>query len=112
MSEAEIDALVVHSHSDLIGCCTRWFADIQPSGGYPTSIVFPLKERMTVVNHGPFGGEREVVPDDPLLRGVGRVLTTPSFSTLPACDDYDADLLLDALRALHPRRVGIVAPAQ
>lgn len=112
MREARLDALIVHSHVDGIGGATRWFADLPAGEGYPVSIVFPLDEPMTVVMHGSIGGDRLVGADDPVLRGVSRVLTTASFASAPYCDGYDAELVLSVLAGLLPRRVGIVAPAQ
>jgi Xaa-Pro aminopeptidase len=112
MRDTRLDALVVHSHVDGVGGSTRWFADLPSGEGYPLSIVFPLDAPMTVVMHGPMGGDRAVDGDDPAFRGIGRVLTTASFASAPYCDGYDAELVLSALAGLLPRRVGIVAPAQ
>jgi Xaa-Pro aminopeptidase len=112
MRDSGIDALFAHSHVDGVGGATRWFADLPAGEGYPVSLVFPLDEAMTVVMHGPIGGDRAVGSDDPVLRGVSRVLTTASFASAPFCDGYDAELVLGALVALHPRCVGVVAPAQ
>ena len=112
MADAAIDALVVHSHSDGLGGATRWFADLGAGGGYPVTIVVPVAEPMTVIVHGPTGGDRPVAADDPLLPGVGRMRTTASFSSAGYCDGYDADLALQALRPLGARRIGIVGAAQ
>jgi Xaa-Pro aminopeptidase len=110
MEDARIDALFVHSHVDGIGGATRWFADLPAGGGYPTSLVFPLREPMTLVAHGPRGGDREIPSGDPALRGIGRLLTTASFASVVYCQEYDSDLVLQALRPLTPSRVGLVHP--
>ena len=112
MADAQIDALFVHSHVDGLGGATSWFAGLPAGGGYPVSLVFSATEPMTAIVHGPIGGDRPVPADDPVLHGIGRMLTTASFASVRACDGYDAELALDALRALRPRRVGIVGAAQ
>jgi len=112
MVDEGVDALVVHSHVDGIGGATRWFADLPAGGGYPTSVVFPREAPMTAILHGPIGGDRTIPRGDPFLRGIGRVRQTASFASAAYCDTYDADLILDSLLELAPKRVGIFGAAQ
>lgn len=112
MAQSDVDALFVHSHVDGVGGATRWFADVPAGGGYPVSLVFPLDGPMTLITHGPFDGDREMDPANPLLPGIGRFMTVPSFSSAGYCDAYDADLAQQVIRELKPSRLGIVAPGQ
>ena len=57
---------------------------------YPATIVFPKDDLMTLVSHGPIGGERQISGgNDPHWRGVGKHLTTASFPAIDYCIPYD-----------------------
>ena len=48
---------------------------------------------MTLVSHGPIGGERNLGGNDPHWRGVGKHLTTASFPAIDYCIPYDPELV-------------------
>jgi Xaa-Pro aminopeptidase len=108
MAEADIDALVCQANSDWLGGSVKYLSDIPATNSYPRTIVFPRQGRMTVVEMGPFGGDRELGPEEGLHRGVDRILTTPSFFSIGYTQFYDADLAIEALGAA--RRIGLVLP--
>ena len=91
------DALVMQNNNDWLGGYVKWFTDIPATNGYPRSIVFPVSGPMTVVETGPFDHPRQLNGADQLHRGVGRLVTTPSFASINYTDSYDADMVIDAL---------------
>jgi Xaa-Pro aminopeptidase len=80
--------------------------------GYALSVVLPQRDEITIVRHGPFGGDDPVAEDDPVLHGVGRVLTTPMFASALYCRDYEAQLLVRALTPYATGRIGLVGTYQ
>jgi Xaa-Pro aminopeptidase len=108
-----IDVLVAQCTNDHMGGYVRWLCDLPATHGYPVTVVFPREEAMTVVMHGPMGGERELPPDgDGVLRGVGRLLTTASFVSAPYTRAYDAELAARALEAYARATIGLVGTHQ
>lgn len=109
MREQGIDALVLQNSSDWIGGYVRWFSNQPATNGYPNTIVFPLEEGMTLIEQGPFGGERRSDEAELRATGVARRLTTPSYASIHYSGSYDAELAAAELRRLGARRVGFVA---
>jgi len=62
---------------------------------------------MTVIEMGAFGGRRALDGKDAIHRGVGTILTTPSFTSADYTARYDAELAVADLRSRRPRRVGV-----
>lgn len=112
--EAEgIDVLLMQNDNDYVGGYVKYFSDLPAVNAYPVTIVFPLDDAMTAVMHGPFGGDRELPPEgDGLLRGVGRVLTTASFASVPYSRHYDAELAARALVPYAGATIGLVGTSQ
>lgn len=110
MEENGLDALLMQAREDWIGGYVRWFTDIPANNGYPRTVVFFKDRPMTVIEMGPFDGERSLPGNDPVNRGVGRILNTPSFFSVNYTIDYDAELLLAALKDAGAGRIGLLAP--
>ncbi|WP_159450400.1 M24 family metallopeptidase [Bradyrhizobium mercantei] len=91
------DALVLQNTNDWLGGYVKWFTDIPATNGYPRTIVFPASGRMTVVEMGPFDHRRDLQGGDPLHRGVGRLVTTPSFPSISYTTAYDAKIAVESL---------------
>ena len=85
MEEWQIDVLLMQNNNDHMGGYTKYFTDVPASSGYPDTVVFPADGLMTVVKQGPFGLEKEIDPSgsDGFNRGVGRIMTTPSYESAP-----------------------------
>jgi len=111
MSAAGVDALIIQNSSDWVGGYIRWFSNQPATNGYPSSLVFPLQNGMSLIEQGPFGGVRISVPDEAAHSGIARRLTTPSYPSVGYSGTYDAEIVLRELRALEARCVGLVAPA-
>jgi Xaa-Pro aminopeptidase len=111
MSAAGVDALIIQNSSDWVGGYIRWFCNQPATNGYPSSLVFPLQNGMSLIEQGPFGGLRISLPDEAARSGIARRLTTPSYPSVGYSGTYDAEIVLRELRALEAGRVGLVAPA-
>lgn len=113
MEERGIDVLLLQSNNDHMGGYVKYFTDIPATNGYPVTVVFPKDDGMTLVRQGPFGGDRQVpLEGDGVLRGVTRVMTTPSFASAPFTQHYDAELALKALEPYVNGRIGLVGANQ
>ena len=102
------DALVIQNANDWLGGYVKWFTDIPATNGYPRTIVFPISGAMTVVEMGPFDHQRELNEADRLHRGAARLVTTPSFPSINYTNNYDAEIVVDALAGC--RMVGWINP--
>ena len=110
LAERQVDALVVQATNDWLGGNVKWLTDLPATNGYPRTVLFHADGPMTVVEMGPFGGRRALRGEDPVHRGVGLLLTTPSFPSIHYTIPYDADLALGELRARGVRRLGLATP--
>jgi Xaa-Pro aminopeptidase len=111
MRARDIDALVLQNSSDWVGGYIRWFSNEPATNGYPSSLVVPLEGGLTLIEQGPFGGQRMATDAQSALHGIARRLTTPSYPSVGYTGHYDAELALDECRRLGARHVGLVAPA-
>jgi Xaa-Pro aminopeptidase len=91
------DALVLQNTNDWLGGYVKWFTDLPATNGYPRTIVFPASGAMTVVEMGSFDHQRHLNGADRLHRGVGRLVTTPSFPSINYTNSYDAEIVVDVL---------------
>jgi Xaa-Pro aminopeptidase len=110
MDDLDLDALVMQGREDWMGGYVRWFTDIPANNGYPRTVVFFRERPMTIIEMGAFDTDRTVPAGDPVNRGVGRILNTPSFFTINYTISYDAGLLLQALRDANAKRIGLLTP--
>src|SRR5580698_7295281 len=111
MRARDIDALVLQNSSDWVGGYIRWFCNEPATNGYPSSLVVPLEGGVTLIEQGPFGGQRTSTEPHLALHGIARRLTTPSYPSVGYTGHYDADLALAECRRLGARHVVLVAPA-
>lgn len=108
MAAQSLDALVMQNNNDWLGGYVKWFTDLPANNAYPVSVLFLADGPMVVVEMGGFGGQRAVAADDPVLRGVGELRTTPAFLSASYTNGYAGDLIAEAIRARGLRRVGLV----
>ena len=110
LDEHRCDAFIAQATNDWLGGAVKWLTDIPANNGYPRTVLFHRHEPMTVVEMGPFDGLREPHATDLVHRGVGRILTTPSFPSIAYTIAYDAELAIAELKRVGARRVGLMAP--
>ena len=110
MPVGALDALIVQGANNLAGTggYLRWFTGVSMGTSYPATIIFPKDGLMTLVSHGPIGGERDLGGNDPVWRGVGAHLTTASFPAIDYCIPYDAELIAREIKKAGYHTVGIV----
>jgi Xaa-Pro aminopeptidase len=65
---------------------------------------------MSVVEMGQTNARRNFSADEPLHRGVGLMLHTPSFTSIGYTDRDDVNLAVEALRSHPHRTIGLITP--
>src|ERR1700728_3195380 len=79
MTERGIDVLLMQNNNDSMGGYVKYFT---ATNGYPTSVVFPRGDEMTLITHGPFGTDRRIAPSpEAAPRGTRRILSEPYFAS-------------------------------
>lgn len=109
MKDHGLDALVMQNSSDWIGGYVRWFSNQPATNGYPTTLVFHIEEGMSMIEQGPFDGQRISTDRELEATGVARRLTTPSYASIHYSGAYDAQIVVSELKRLNAKRVGLVA---
>jgi len=112
MGREKIDFLVMQNSNQWLGGYVKWFTDIPAFNGYPTTVVFPKDDEMTVINIGPRMDPESVLTDlstkDWALRGVKNRFTAPYFPSLHYSKTYDGELAADLLKSQRGATVGFV----
>lgn len=112
MKEQRIDVLLAQANNDFMGGYVKYLTDMPATNGYTLTVVFPRDEAMSTVGQGAFGMDRRIQPDaDPLRRGVGRVLGTPSYASAHYTNAYDAELAARALEPYKGATIGLLGAA-
>ena len=110
MRERGIDALVMQNNSDWLGGYVKWFTDIPATNGYPKTVVFHANEPMTMVEMGGFNTVRNLKGADPVHRGVGELIGSPSFLAVNYTDNFHADCIVPGLKKRGYGTIGLVGP--
>jgi Xaa-Pro aminopeptidase len=111
MKRRDVDVLVVQATNDWLGGNVKWLTDIPANNGYARTVLFYADDLMTVIEMGVFDGRRMLNGDDPVHRGVGTILTTPSFPSVDYTVRYDGELAVGDLLKRPARRVGFAGGA-
>jgi Xaa-Pro aminopeptidase len=113
MEEQRIDVLLMQSSNDFMGGYVKWFTDVPATNGYPVCVAFPRDDRMIVVTPGAFEFDRKLdATGDAVRRGVGRHMSTPSFTTAHYTGTYQAELIGKALEPYSLARIGLVGTGE
>ena len=110
MKTQGLDAIIAQATNDWLGGNVKWLTDIPANNHYPRTVIFHADDLMTLVEMGVFGGERKLEGKDAIHRGVGKILTVPSFPSINYTVPYDADLAAGELKRRGVRRVGLMTP--
>lgn len=108
MQSEGIHVLIMQANNDFMGGYPKWFTDIPSTQGYADIVTFPVDDGMTVISQGPFGQDRQISSDDPVWRGVSRVMTAAYYSTASYCHRYDAELAAKALQPFANGTIGLL----
>jgi Xaa-Pro aminopeptidase len=112
MKDAGIDVLIMQNTNQFLGGYVKWFTDVPAFNGYPTTVMFPADDAMTVINIGPRMDPKSLLTDlstkDWALRGVKNRFTAPYFPSLHYSKSYDAELVVNLLSPLKDCTIGFV----
>ncbi len=113
MKDDGFDFLIMQNTNQFLGGYVKWFTDIPAFNGYPTTVLFPREEDMTLINIGPRMDPESALTDlstkDWALRGVKNRFTAPYFPSLHYSKTYDAELIVDLLKSHSDITIGFVA---
>ncbi len=112
MAAHGIDVLLMQNNNDSMGGYVKYFSDTPATNGYPTSVVFPRNDEMTIIAHGPFATDRAIAPSSNTVpRGTKRVLAEPYFASTPYSVAYEVALAEKALQGFAGATIGLVGTA-
>jgi len=113
MKDEGIDVLIMQNANQFLGGYVKWFTDVPAFNGYPTTVLFPREDEMTVINIGPKMSHERSMTDlsakDWAFRGVKNRFTAPYFPSLHYSKTYDAELIVDLIKPMKDCTVGWVA---
>jgi Xaa-Pro aminopeptidase len=107
MDGSGIEALLIAGANDLMHGYIKYLTDM-PAFGYPSTLIFPRQDSMSLVVHGNLDGSLTPDPTDTRYRGVNRVLTCSSFATAHYSLGYEAAQVVHALKPFLRGRIGLV----
>jgi Xaa-Pro aminopeptidase len=112
MAGAGVDVLIAQASNDFMGGYVKYLTDLPATNGYLTTVVFPIDEPMTLIGQGPFGMDLHLPEGgDGVRRGIGRVLTTPSYTAAHYTAAHDGELAAEALGRFATGSVGMLGTA-
>ncbi len=113
MKDQGIEVLIMQNANQFLGGYVKWFTDVPAFNGYPTTVLFPREDEMTVINIGPKMDPESLLTDlsakDWAFRGVKNRFTAPYFPSLHYSKTYDAELIVDLIKPMKDCTVGWVA---
>ena len=112
MQDDKLDFLIMQNSNQFLGGYVKWFTDVPAFMGYPTTVIFPRDEDMTVINIGPKMDLESALTDlstkQWAYRGVKNRLTAPYFPSLHYSKTYDAEIVVQVLKSSKPTKIGFV----
>jgi Xaa-Pro aminopeptidase len=113
MEAEKVDVLLMQNNNDHMGGYVKYFTDLPATNGYPTTVVFPRDDAMSLVSQGPFGMIKDLPKEgDGVRRGVKTWMTTPSFVSAHYNAPYDGELAAKALAPYAGGTIGLLGTAQ
>lgn len=107
MEAEKIDVLIMQSDNQYLGGYAHYFTDYPAQYGYAMTVIFPLNDEMTTITHGGTPPS-DMGPPAWALRGVKARLTANYFSSIHYSGTYDAELVVQTIKARKDRTVGVV----
>lgn len=110
MPDAGVDAIIIQGSANTVGIggYFRWFTGSSPIGNHALTVIFPKDDLMTLVCHGPYGGDAKLDGKDSALAGIGRRITTPAFPGISYTSEQEAEIVARELTKCGYRKVGII----
>ncbi len=112
MKDQGIDVLLMQNTNQFLGGYVKWFTDVPAFNAYPTHVIFPREDDMSIINIGPRMDSKSSLTDLSTqawaYRGVKNRLTAPYFPSLHYSKTYDAELVVELLVPMKNCTVGLV----
>ncbi len=109
MTNDHLDYLVIRSDESYF-CSVKWFTDFSTTNQYPSTVIFPVDDGMTFVSHGA-PAPAPAGPPDWAIRGIKTRLSSNYFASACYTNTYDAELIVEALKAKKEAVIGLVGRA-
>ena len=103
MAKQQLDCLIMQNDHPFLGGYVRYFTDV-PTGGYGTTVVFPVDDEMIVINHG--GAEGPHFPPEWAARGIKHRISRPYVQTLHYSNTFAAEEAVKFLKSTGYTRFG------
>lgn len=107
MREDKIDFLLMRNDEEFLGGYGKWFSDFSAKYSYPFTVIFPIDDDITLINHGatpPF----PTPPPEWARRGVKQCLGAPYLPSIGYTSSYDAELAEGVLKEKKGATIGLV----
>ena len=105
----KLDCLIMQNNNQYLGGYVRYFTDIPTENSYPTTVIFPLNDDLTIIAHG--GKPSPQRPPQWATHGVKECINLPYIPTLNYTNTMDAKAAVDTLKRLNVKSLGFVAKA-
>lgn len=109
MREEKVDYLVMQNVGEYLGGYVKWFSGFSARHN-PFTVIFPVDEDMTLINHGP-RPPAEASPPKWAVHGVKSRLGAPYIPSLHYTNTYDAELAAGVLKEKTLATIGLVGRA-
>jgi Xaa-Pro aminopeptidase len=108
MKEHNLDFLLFQNSHSFFHGYLKWFTDMTCPDAYPSTVIFPRDEDMTIITHGsrPMPGVSN--PPGGSLPGVKKRMTLPMILSMSYTKDFDAEVIAKELAPYKYCRIGIV----
>ena len=110
MEERKLDYLVAQNQEDFLGGMLRWLTDFSAHHQFPSTVIFPVDEEMTVINTG---GDppAEQIPPPWAARGIKNRLGGVYFPTAQYTNTVEAELAISVLKEKRKPTIGLLERA-
>lgn len=101
----QVDCLVMQNELGAMGGYVRYFADCQ-ANPYRTTVLFPAREEMLLINHGSPGVNMN--PPFWTPRGIQTSISSPYVQTFNFTENYAAEAAVKFIKDLRYKKIGWV----
>ncbi len=107
MKENKLDFLLFQSSHSFFHGNLKWFTDMSCPDAYPSTVIFPREDDMTVITHGPRPTTGTSAPPE-LIPGVKKIITLPMILSMSYSSNFDGEKVVAELAPYKNCRIGIV----
>ena len=107
MDDQGIDILVMQNNNDFHGGYVKYFTDTPAVQGGYAEVIFYKDGPMTAIRHGA-PREQKIAHDDPVNRGIDKIITRPTFAAVEYTRNYASDAVVNELKGHADKTIGLV----